>query len=141
LALSHIVIHAAAAAAAAAATEGAAAIGQVHAPPSANYLISLDQYGTACAFGCCCRWFEQAGSHQASCLFYPQPLVVETIKLFAKVSWSNLNQSNSLITSAGQPPCDWTHFTAEIHHPNSQLQFLLMFASELGKIANRSTRG
>jgi hypothetical protein len=35
---------------------------------------------------CCCRWFEQAGARQASCLFYPQPIVVETVKLFAKLS-------------------------------------------------------
>ncbi|KAF6252289.1 hypothetical protein COO60DRAFT_542235 [Scenedesmus sp. NREL 46B-D3] len=30
------------------------------------------------------RWFEQAASRQAGCLFYPQPLVVDTVKLFAK---------------------------------------------------------
>ncbi|WIA41124.1 hypothetical protein OEZ86_004751 [Tetradesmus obliquus] len=29
------------------------------------------------------RWFDQAAARQSSCLFYPQPLVTETFKIFA----------------------------------------------------------
>jgi hypothetical protein len=46
---------------------------------------------------CCCRWLDQAGARQASSLFYPQFLVVETFQSFARVRWSEVNSGKLLV--------------------------------------------